>query len=473
MFDTIHYSINQAVCKYDKMNKIIVIRHNRNRKDNLMKKLLIILLLLLPTTVRAADMRGVWVSVVANLDYPSEPTTDSAELRAQADRILDNCASLNMNAVFLQVRPSCDAIYKSELFPYSAYLTGSQGTAPSDGFDPLAYWIDGAHSRGIELHAWINPYRICTDASAVLSDDNPAVTHPEWVIVYNNAKYFDPGIPEVREYVTEGIREIIAGYDIDGIHFDDYFYPGKDFPDNNSYEKYGGGQSRDDWRRSNTTALVRSVSEEARENGVRFGISPCGIWANKGSMENGSDTHGASAYFDMYADTLGWAKDNIIDYIAPQIYWYNGFEAADYGTLAKWWSDQLRGCKTDLYIGLGDYRIDQFGSDPSSPWFEGNEIIKQINQNRELDTVKGEIHFRYGSIRGPLYDKLRSQYSEPVKEQICVYIYFDKHGKPIFTKKDTQLSRARCREFAPEDSAYCSAVYFENGTPHKKIISSL
>lgn len=428
-----------------------------------MKKILIILsaIILFQYPVFADSLKGVWVSTVANLDYPAKPTTDPDILKHEADNIISNCRELGFNAIFLQVRPSGDALYKTELYPWSHYLTGTQGLAPDNGFDPLAYWCDIAHKNNIELHAWINPYRISTSPIA-LAPDNIARTHPEYTKKYKNGTYLDPGIPEVREYVIKAAAELASKYDIDGIHLDDYFYPGKDFPDSDTYSRYGNGMTLEDWRRSNTYTLIKEMGEAVHKENkrLRFGVSPCGIWANKGSMENGSDTRGASAYFDMYADTLRWARENIIDYIAPQIYWYNGYAPADYGIISKWWCDSLKGCATDLYIGLADYRMDEFGSDSTSAWYNGNEIIKQMRMNKSNEAIKGEIHFRYSSVinHATLYEKIKNEYKE---KSFTLYIYYDRTGKVIFAKKDTAFLASRCRASAPENAAYARA-FFEN-----------
>ena len=388
-----------------------------------MKKLLILLTiaLFLPAAAHAEELRGVWVASVGNIDYPSKAAADADTLCSEADAVLDNCAELGLNAVFLQVRPMCDALYPSKYFPVSAYLTGKQGLAPSGDSDIFAYWVDAAHSRGIELHAWINPYRVSNTPSPVLSADNPAKKHPEWTVRSNNSVWLDPGLPEVREYILSGIDELLKGYKLDGIHFDDYFYPSGEFDDSKSYSEYGSGMDKGDWRRSNTEDLIRRAGELCRAAHVRFGVSPCGIWANSSDIENGSATHGVSAYFDMYADTLGWAQKNLIDYIAPQIYWENGHDKADYKTLCDWWSDKLRESNTDLYIGLADYKI---SDDGSSPWFEGNEIEKQMEMNAQNDVIKGEIHFSYSTImkNTPLLERIKSIYAntptaEPAQEK--------------------------------------------------------
>jgi len=431
-----------------------------------MKKLLIILFafLLFQYPVNAENLRGIWVCTLGNLDYPSSP--DNADLKGEADEIIKTCSELGFNSIFLQVRPSGDAIYKSKYYPYSYYLTGAQGKATD--FDVLKYWIDTAHSKNIELHAWINPYRITSKgATYPLSKDNIATSHPEWVIDYDGAKYLDPGIPEVREYVVNAAKEIEKNYNIDGIHIDDYFYPGKNFPDSHTYAKYGDGMSLEEWRRNNTYLLVKSLHDNLD---TCFGVSPCGIWANKGTMPNGSDTRGASAYFDMYADTLRWAKEEIIDYIAPQIYWYSGYSPADYTTLSKWWCESLQDCKTKLYIGLGDYRINDFGSDPQSPWYQGNEIEKQMKMNSQNSRIDGEIHFRYSSVANnkSLRDKIQTAYTE---YKTCIYLYFNRNGIPLYVKKDHSFSISRCRSYAPENSAYARAIFTQNHQLCKKHIS--
>ena len=193
----------------------------------------------------STEMRGLWVSSVINLDYPSQPTTSADELRSQADKILDNAKACGFNAIFLQVRPCADAIYPSKIYPWSIYLTGQQGVAPNASFDPLAYWVEGAHQRGMELHAWINPYRITKTAAEwdKMAASSPAKQHPEWTIVYKDNYYFNPALPEVRQLVIDGAVEMAQNYAIDGVHMDDYFYPGTDFDDAASFAELGAGFS--------------------------------------------------------------------------------------------------------------------------------------------------------------------------------------------------------------------------------------
>lgn len=352
----------------------------------------------------SGELRGIWISTTKNLDYPSKGTTSAVQLRAEADNILDNCRDMGMNAIFLQVRDSSNAIYKSSIYPWSEYLTGSQGTAPSDDFDPLEYWIKGAHSRGMELHAWINPYRVTNFGNgtplSALANTNPAKQHPEYCIKHTNGNYyFDPAIPEVRQLVLDGVDELVKNYDIDGIHLDDYFYPSADFDDSASYAKYGGGMDKAQWRRNNVNLLISGIRKVIDDNNsdISYGISPSGIWANKTQSELGSDTSGKSSYYELSADTRKWALDETIDYIAPQIYWEIGHKSADYKTLVDWWADTLKDSKTKLYIGLADYKAVGI-SDAKSVWYNAKAIKQSMDYNNGVPKVTGEIHFRYGSV---------------------------------------------------------------------------
>ena len=357
----------------------------------------------LPAAAAGADddgaMRGVWVSSVYNLDYPSVQTTDAAALRREADAILDDCARWGINTVFLQVRPTSDALYDSDIFPWSRYLTGSQGTAPANNFDPLDYWIDGAHDRGIELHAWINPYRI-TRAGATdwddVSPDNPAAEHPEWVIEYGGNYYYDPGLPAVREMVIEGAVEIARNYDVDGIHLDDYFYPGTDFNDDATYARYGGGLSLADWRRDNVNQLVEGLHDELAKYDVTFGISPSGIWANQSTDPRGSATAGSEHYVKSYADSLCWIENGWIDYIVPQIYWEIGHSLADFATLADWWQNAVNGSDVTLYIGMPAYRCTDA---TSGVWTTSDPLFQNLDYLAQHDLSEGCVYFRYGSLR--------------------------------------------------------------------------
>lgn len=348
------------------------------------------------------DMRGVWVSSVYNLDYPVSATADSASLKQQADKILDGAQAMGMNAIFLQVRPSSDALYQSEIFPWSAYLTGLQGTAPSNSFDPLTYFIDGAHARGMELHAWLNPYRITKGKDAEwirLPASNPAKQHPELVVQHGGNYYYNPGLPAARQLVLDGIAEIINRYPVDGIHLDDYFYPGTDFADSAAYAAYGNGMTLADWRRENVNILVRSIDQLVHDKNpnLLFGISPSGVWENKSADARGSETRGGNpSYSAAYADSLAWIKEGSIDYICPQIYWYIGQSAADYQILLNWWSNAVTGSDVRLYIGEAAYKCDDASA--GEVWKGSTELIRHMNLCAANQEVDGNIFFRYGSF---------------------------------------------------------------------------
>lgn len=369
------------------------------------------------TPSASEEMRGVWVSSVYNLDYPSSPTTDPDKLKAEADEILDNCVKWGLNAVFLQVRPSGDALYKSDLFPWSKYLTGSVGTAPQDGFDPLEYWVEAAHKRGLELHAWINPYRITRSKDTEwnsLPSTHPAKMNPDWVVKYSDGNYyFNPGIPEVRDLVTRGAVEIVQNYDVDGLHMDDYFYPGTDFNDAATYQKYGSGFSNiADFRRDSVNQLVAQLDTAVHniDPDIQFGISPSGIWANKSTDSRGSNTNGSEHYVSSYADSLYWIENGLVDYIIPQIYWEIGHKLADFATLADWWNDAVAGSDVHLYIGMGAYRC---ADNPTGVWTTTDPLFDSLAYLENKDNVGGCVFFRYGSIPAVsgMADRLTNWYS--------------------------------------------------------------
>lgn len=367
------------------------------------------------------DFRAVWVATVINLDYPSAPGLSVAALKREADSILSTAQDMGFNAVILQVRPAGDALYNSSIFPWSEVLTGEQGKAPDGGFDPLAYFIEGAHSRGMELHAWLNPFRVARNAKNTdgLSANNPAKKNPSWTVAHSDGSvYYDPGIPEVRELLLSGIRELAENYEIDGIHFDDYFYPGKTFADDATFKKYGTGYTdKDEWRRSNINTLIREaqgVVHDAREN-CRFGVAPQAIWANKSNNPLGSDTKGYETYYEQFADTRKWVLEGWVDYIAPQIYWEIGREGSDYSKVLSWWNDLVTGTSVDLYVGHATYLMN--GNSTRPAWSGTGEIARQLAENRFYPAVKGDIHFRYSLISGDkqIAAAVKTLYNEPAQ----------------------------------------------------------
>jgi len=366
------------------------------------------------------EFRAVWVSTVVNLDYPSSATTNSAALKSEADSILEDIKDMGMTAVILQVRPASDSLYPSDLFPWSQYLTGAQGVAPKNNFDVLEYWVDKAHDLGLELHAWINPYRVAMNKESYtsLASTHPAKDHHEWVVAHTDGRYyFDPGIPEVQQLVLDGAMEIVENYDIDGLHMDDYFYPDAAFDDAATFAQYGAGfDNVGDWRRDNVNRLVKKLYDEIKsaKKNVAFGISPAGIWANKSSISTGSNTNGNETYFSHFADTRRWVKEGWLDYICPQIYWEIGHSKADYKTLANWWADTVKGTSVKLYIGMSDY---QAGA-TSGVWKGIDEIKRQLALNATRPEISGEAHFRYRFIRDnkELFNYYKKLYTEQGQE---------------------------------------------------------
>lgn len=362
-----------------------------------------------PKAAVKEDMKAVWISTVYNQDWPSVSSRNNvAKQKEEFIKILEDVKGLGMNTVILQVRPKGDALYRSNINPWSDVLTGTQGQDP--GYDPLAFAIEEAHKRGIKLHAWLNPYRVTTSGTDVnaLAGNHFARNNPATLFTYNNALYYNPGLPEVRQHIADTVDEIVRNYDVDGIQFDDYFYPGNDVNDADAYSRYGNGLNIGDFRRQSVNQLVEAVNNRINsiDASVDFGISPRGIWKNKSSDSTGSDTKGAQSYYDIYADTRTWIKNEWIDYVAPQIYWKIGYEIADYAKLVDWWSNEVNGTSVDLYIGHNVYTADVAA-----------EVDKQISFNRQYPNVKGSIFFRYSFIRDDfqgIRQKIQNSLTVPV-----------------------------------------------------------
>lgn len=367
---------------------------------------ILVLAMLVPAAYAAQPaqdgMRGVWVSSVANIDYPSQQGLSADQLKSEADTILNNIAAMGLNTVFLQVRPSADALYQSALFPWSRYVSGTAGQAPDGDFDVLAYWVEGAHSRGLQLHAWLNPYRITRDGKKeldALPETSPAKQHPEWVVEYEGNYYFNPGLPAVQQLVVDGAAEIVRNYDVDGIHLDDYFYPGTDFNDAAAYARYGEDfDDIGDWRRDNVNTLIASLDEtvHAINPELSFGVSPAGIWDNKADNPKGSDTNGRSSYREIYCDSVEWIKRGTVDYICPQLYWSIGYEIADFEVLVDWWQDIVSTSDVALYIGIGAYRAAE--AEPGDVWYGTAELERQLDMLDNSIDIQGEVFFSYASL---------------------------------------------------------------------------
>ncbi len=298
------------------------------------------------------EFRGAWLHTVYQGQYKKQTT---AQNQAYLRNLLDSLQLTGVNAVIFQVRPQADAFYDSKLEPWSRFLT-DDGAKPKPYWDPLQFMVEECHKRGMELHAWLNPYRVTTNAKQTLPKGHIYHKHPERFVRYDGKMYFNPGLPENREFIGKVVEDIVSRYDIDAIHFDDHFYPypakGKDFDDAAAFAKYGKGMARDDWRRHNVDLLIEELNTRIKKlkPWVRFGISPFGIWRNKTSDPRGSDTNGLQNYDALYADVLLWEEKGWIDYLLPQLYWELDHKAASSRILADWW-DENSGHNRHLYIG--------------------------------------------------------------------------------------------------------------------------
>lgn len=340
------------------------------------------------------EFRGVWVASVNNIDWPSKPTISSQIQKAEFIKLADMHKANGMNTIIVHIRPAADANYPSPYEPWSQWLTGKQGLAPYPYYDPLQFMIAETHKRGMEFHAWLNPYR------AVFNLNKPDIApthitrmHPEWFLTYGDKKYFDPGNKQAQDFVVKVVEDVVSRYDIDAIHFDDYFYPyripGKEFPDAASYAKYGAGLSRDAWRRSNTDSIIFKLSRAIKKikPACQFGISPFGVWRNASADPRGSDTKaGQTNYDDLYADILLWMQKNWIDYVTPQLYWEIGHPLAEFNTLVDWWNKNTFG--KNCYIGIGIYRA---GNNPA--WKDKTQLPRQIQKVRSASNLNGFAFF--------------------------------------------------------------------------------
>lgn len=346
----------------------------------------------------ASVMRGVWLATVANRDWPSKPGLSASKQRAELRKHLDTAVSRRLNTVFFQVRPTADALWPSPYEPWSQYLTGTQGKDP--GWDPLGTAVEEAHARGLQLHAWFNPYRVATHADpSRLAASHPARRNPDWVVTYGGKLYYNPGLPEVRAFVQDAMLDAVRKYPVDGVHFDDYFYPypvaGQSFDDDAAYDEHGGGfPSRAAWRRDNINKLVRETAGRIKKvrPSARFGISPFGVWRNAATDKRGSDTRaGVQTYDDLHADTRTWVRESWIDYIVPQLYWNIGFAAADYAELVPWWAEVARGTSTQLYVGEALYKA----GDPAQPaaWQNPAELSRHLALAEDYAQVRGHVFF--------------------------------------------------------------------------------
>jgi len=351
-----------------------------------------------PAACDDGETRAVWIATVGNIDWPSEPGLSVADQQREYRTMLDDAQRHGLNTVIVQVRPTADALWPSPYEPWSHWLTGEQGKDP--GYDPLAFLVEEAHARGLRFHAWFNPFRVSKQADpAQLVADHPARQHPDWVLAYGGQLYYDPGVPAVRRFVTDVVLDAAERYPIDGVHFDDYFYPypvgGEQIPDADAFAEYGDGYSDlGDWRRHNVDELVEGVSQRlsALDRDIVFGISPFGVWRNRSADPRGSATTAVQSYDTTYADSYRWVREGWVDYIAPQVYWEIGHPKADYAVLVPWWADVVAGTSVQLYIGQAAYKVG------SGPGWDDDALSAHLDLDREHPQVRGEIFFSARSL---------------------------------------------------------------------------
>ena len=369
-------------------------------------------------------VRGVWLATVSRLDWPpvSSVNLSNAENRVKQQQNaltqkLDKLKSLGINTVFFQVKPDGTALWSSRILPWSDMLTGKIGEDP--GYDPLQFMLDEAHKRGMKVHAWFNPYRVSvnTKPSTVTELNRTLTLHPasvfvlhrDWIRTASDRFVLDPGIPEARDWITSIVAELVARYPVDGVQFDDYFYaetPGSTLNDSQTFKRYGQGfASKADWRRHNTQTLIEQVSHTIKQlnPNVEFGVSPAGVWRNLSHDPAGSDTRGAAAYDEAYADTRRWVQQGLLDYIAPQLYWPFSRQAARYDVLAKWWAEVVKPTNTRLYIGIALYKVGEPSKNEPDWTIKGGvpELKNQIDLNESVPQINGTILFRENYLNQP------------------------------------------------------------------------
>lgn len=392
-----------------------------------------LLMLAVPGSAQAQnpkrEFRGAWLHVIGQSQWMDKtPSQQQAYIRDQFDKL----QAAGCNAVIFQVRPTADALYKSELEPWSYWLTGKRGKAPTTDWDPMAYAIEQAHERGLEFHAWLNPYRVTSSSKETLPASHDANRHPERFVKFNGQIFFDPAYQENRDFICMVVEDITHRYDVDAIHIDDYFYPypanGQRFnADGASYDKFGAGMERNAWRRHNVDLLIEQLHRTIKREKpwVRFGVSPFGIWRNKSNDPRGSNSSGLQNYDDLYADVLLWAEKGWIDYLAPQLYWTLDMKAAPSRHLAQWWNDHANG--VDVYIGQ-DTKRTMDNADPGNN--DTNELDTKVRLSRMLPNVKGNVwwhgYWVTGNYKG-VADSLALKYQSTIALPPA---YGDLHKKP-------------------------------------------
>lgn len=422
-------------------------------KTTILKSLLAATLLTAPFAASAADnpkreFRGAWLHVVGPVNFRRMSTEQARKFISSE---LDKLADAGCNAVIFQVRPMADALYKSDLEDWSAYLTGRRGKAPSPAWDPMEYTIEEAHKRGMEFHAWLNPYRVTAPGES-LPADHLSKKEPHRFFRHNNQVFFDPAYPENRQLIADVVKDILKRYDVDAIHIDDYFYPypssaGKFNNDGASYAKFGKGMDRADWRRHNVDLLIEQLHNTIKSTKpwVRFGISPFGIWRNKKNDPKGSDTNGLQNYDDLYADILLWDSKGWIDYVAPQLYWELDHKAASSRKLIKWWNDNIHNAQ--LYIGQDVKRtMDKRDTEAG----RSSELQTKIELSRSYPNVDGNVWW-HGYWVTDNYSGVRDQLRKNYQSTLALPPAFGENVT-VAAPKDVRLSRRDGKTFLDWDA---------------------
>jgi uncharacterized lipoprotein YddW (UPF0748 family) len=348
------------------------------------------------------EFRAVWIATVDNIDWPTKRGLPAEQQQAEFRAMIDQQRQAGFNAVVVQVRAAADAFYAKSMEPWSEFLTGQQGVSPSPFYDPMDFMIQESHSRGMEFHAWLNLDRGTFSRKSTITPDHITQRKPEWFLSYGERKLFNLGLPVVRTYVASLVANIVRNYDVDGIHFDDYFYPyivaGQTYRDDEAYRTYYNGMEKNDWRRSNIDKLILELRDSIRtvKPWVKFGISPFGIWKNQSLDPEGSATTGGQTYFDQYSDTRKWAREGWVDYMVPQIYFTHDHPRAPYRTIVDWWT---RNCgDRHLYIGHGAYRVGK-GGEREPTWNNPTQLPNQIRYARAMKPTLGAVYFSAKSLQ--------------------------------------------------------------------------
>lgn len=365
-----------------------------------MPKLLLVFSLFFTLTVSAQEklvkreLRGAWITTAFNIDWPVKGQSPQQQKDAFIS-LIDRLKANGVNVVYGQVRSESDAMYKSDIEPWSAALTGTQGVAPSPFWDPLQFMIDECRKRNIEFHAWLNPYRAASSSQSIpgFSANHVTKKHPEWLLESGLLRILNPGLSEVRNHVKGVVNEILDKYDVDGIHFDDYFYPNANVNDASTFAAYPRGFTNiDDWRRDNVNLMVKDIHDliNQKKPYVKFGISPSGIYRNSTNPAIGSNTTGLQHYSANFADSKKWLQEEWIDYLIPQVYWHIGQAGADYSIVVPWWNNNA--FNRHIYIGLAGYKVND-ASLNQQPWLSNKQIPDQIRLNRKNANVLGQVVF--------------------------------------------------------------------------------